>query len=277
MNVTTIVQISTGITVLSLFLLVAVLMLLGREGLYLLGRRLRPAGIDVLRYNRLSRSLTPVTIRWNGRLWEDGKTAKYFGLDVLKNPEEAGKQQYNRALQEAAQWAGCRRPVLLASDTVCFAYNVGFAELLSKKPNWLTGIFAKKPSPAQVAAPDTAEEEILDPDVKKVLDWLGAHWKDGYTTVDILTPIPHDTLSTYLTASTPDELSDTYDTAYGDGVRDATKPKRGLPLSPLQIAIGAGAIIAIIIAVVLVQRGAIKIPELPGAKAWWALLCGRAW
>lgn len=250
MSALALVQISTGVAVLALSLLVAVLLFIGQEGLYLLGRRLRPSGIDVLVYNRLSRSLRLTTIRWNGSLWDDGKSAKYFGLDVLKDPKEAAKQQYNRALQEAAQWAGCRRPVLLAGDRLCFVYNVGFADLL-----------ARTDTPANI---------------RLVLDWLQEHWDKGYTEVDVMQPIPHDELSKFLSASTPDELSDTYDTAYGDGVRDATKPKKGLQISPLKLAIGAGAILALIVVIVLVQRGAIKLPSLPGVKLWWSLLCARS-
>ena len=225
-----------GTNVILLVLLVLTYAFMGREGRYHLKRGFSRGGVDLLCYDRFSNSFTPRVLNKKGTYWTSGRKDIYLSLEAIKNPD-VDQEKYNQAISKTPHWSGNRRSVLLGLEQLCFVFTPDFLSLLQ----------------AAKAGADDSKTAFLG--------WLEEKFRAGVKRVNIIDAIDLDIITDYIDGTTPYILKDSYEEGVASGVQIMTKPQKG-KLSMGKIAIGVGAIIAIIILVVIIQRGGLPIPKI---------------
>lgn len=226
-----------GTNVLFLVLLVLTYLFMGREGRYHLKRGFSRGGVDLLSYDRFSNSFTPKTLKKEGTYWTSGRKDIYLSLEAIKNPD-VNQEKYNQAISKTPHWSGNRRSVLLALDQLCFVFTPDFLSLLKS---------------AKAGA---------DASKTKFLEWLEEKFQAGVKRVNIIDTIDLDIITSYIDGTTPYILKDSYEEGISSGIQIMTKPKDRKLGMGMKIAIGVGAIMAIIILIVVIQKGGLPIPKI---------------
>lgn len=241
MNAVTLTIILGGVAFFSIILLIVFLFVMGQEGRYHLKRGFSPRGIDLLTYDRMSNSLSPKTIKRSSNFWVDGNKGVYYPLNTIKNPSDAQKT-LNTALSKTPHWKGNRRAILLAVEELCFTFTPEFIDLLAE---------------ARKASTDN---------YKDVLNFLKKHFDQSIEKIHFIKPISLQTITDHIDGATPHVIRTSYEEGEASGINKMTKPKQGIQLgTKAKIIIGAGAILAIVILIVVMQQGGVPIPKLPGA------------
>lgn len=226
-----------GTSILLLILLVLTYIFMGSEGRYHLKRGFSRGGVDLLSYDRFNNSLTPKSLKKEGTYWTSGRKDIYLSLEAIKNPN-IGQEKYNQAISGTPHWSGNRRSVLLALDQLCFVFTPDFLSLLK-------------------AAKDGA-----DASKTKFLEWLEEKFEAGVKRVNIIDTIDLNIITDYIDGTTPYILKDSYEEGVSTGVQIMTKPQKGKMGTGMKIAIGASVIMAIIILIVIIQKGGLPIPKI---------------
>jgi len=270
-----IVTIMGGVIFLGFIILIVVLLIMGSEGRYHLKRGFSKKGVDLLNYNRTSNALVSKTLRFNGKYWSDDKGGIYETIDTIKNPDESQKV-FNEAIGRTPHWEGNRRPVLFAVEELFFTFTPDFLDLIQKatpkrdvhnnlfdieslrennptNPGLIEGYETKVTNPTDTEAKDVDEGSILN--------WLKMRFKDNVKAIHFLKPIGMNIITEHIDGATPYALRKSHDEGEDSGILKMTKPKKGIELGTKgKIAIGAGAILMVIILIVMLQKGTIKLP-----------------
>jgi len=258
-----IVTIMGGVIFLGFIILLVVLLIMGSEGRYHLKRGFSKKGVDLLNYDRTSNALISKTLRFNGKYWSDNKGGIYETIDTIKNPDESQKV-FNEAIGRTPHWEGNRRPVLFAVEELFFTFTPDFLDLIQKatpkeEGNDPTNPVLIEDNETKVKNPtDTEKKEV---DEFSTLNWLKTRFKDNVKAIHVLKPIAMNIITEHIDGATPYVLRKSHDEGEDSGILKMTKPKKGMELGTKgKIAIGAGAILMIIILIVMLQKGTIKLP-----------------
>ena len=234
--------------------------IMGAEGRYHLKRGFSGKGIDLLTYDRMTNSLSPRTIKYDGKYWTHGKDALYDSIDAIRNPSKA-EEIFNNAIANTPNWKGNRRPVLFAVEELCWVFTPDFLELLERSAIKTTFNTDNILSRARDSNPEPQIEQKKD----LVVDWLKKRFKDNIKTIHLLNPIDPKIILDHIDGATPYALRRAHDEGEDAGILKMTKPKKGIQLGTgAKIAVGAGAIFMIIILIVILQKGGLPIPGLGG-------------
>lgn len=269
---TMLVIIMGGVIFLGFTILIVVLLIMGSEGRYHLKRGFSKKGVDLLNYNRTSNALVSKTLRFNGKYWSDNKGGIYETIDTIKNPDDAQKV-FNEAIGRTPHWEGNRRPVLFAVDELFFTFTPDFLDLIQKATPKAEAIFdieslkGHNPTdPALIEIYETKKDNPTDTEPKEVdevsiLNWLKMRFKDNVKTIHFLKPIAMNIITEHIDGATPYALRKSHDEGEDSGILKMTKPRKGVELGTKgKIAIGAGAILMVIVLIVMLQKGTIKLP-----------------
>lgn len=271
------VTIMGGVIFLGFIILIVVLLIMGTEGRYHLKRGFSKRGVDLLNYDRTSNALVSKTLRFNGKYWSDNKGGIYETIDTIKNPDEAQKV-FNESIGRTPHWEGNRRPVLFAVEELFFTFTPDFLDLIQKaipkaqNPGSLFNMESLKEIANPTHLGETLEisgqklnnptsTESKDVDERSILNWLKTRFKDNVKSIHFLKPIGMNIIMEHIDGATPYALRKSHDEGEESGILKMTKPKKGMELGTKgKIAIGAGAILMVIILVVMLQKGVIKLP-----------------
>jgi len=131
---TTVIIIGVSV-VINFILIVAVASLwifMGEEGKFFFKRKFDNKGIDVLRHEPLSNRMRLIVVKWDGQFFRYKNELLFFGIDKLLNPNTEAKKYYNEVVGRMCTWAGSKRPVLFATDTMCHLITPDLLALASK-------------------------------------------------------------------------------------------------------------------------------------------------
>jgi len=117
---------------LSLIATLFMLYMAREEGRYFMRRTLDQKGIDVIRHEPLSNRLKLITVHWNGKYFQAGKEALFFGIEKLINPGTDAKTHFNSVVSRMCTWSGAKRPVLIATDTVSHIANPDLLAIVAR-------------------------------------------------------------------------------------------------------------------------------------------------
>lgn len=268
------VTIMGGVIFLGLIIFIVVLLMMGSEGRYHLRRGFNKKGVDLINYNRTSNALIAETIRFNGKYWSNRKGGIYETIDTIKNPDSK-QSTFNDAISRTPHWQGNRRPVLFAVEELFFTFTPDFMYLMQKAT--LNEFDSEKlfdleklgsnPHALNSTEKSNPESENTDtPESKKIngpfiLNWLKERFEHNVRAIHFVNPIDMSLITDHIDGATAYVLRKSHDEGEDSGILKMTKPKTGIALGTKgKIAIGAGAILMIIILVVLLQRGGIKLP-----------------
>jgi hypothetical protein len=261
-----------GMMFLGFVIFLVVILIMGTEGRYHLKRGFNKRGVDLLNYDRTSNALISDTIRFNGKYWTNNKGGIYETIDTIKNPDESQKV-FNEAIGRTPHWEGNRRPVLFAVEELFFTFTPDFLDLIQKATpkgkrdntlfniESLTGNNPVKQELVEANIENTADDKTKDIDESSILNWLKTRFKDNVKAIHILKPIGMNIITDHIDGATPYALRKSHDEGEDSGILKMTKPKKGIELGTKgKIAIGAGAIMLVIILIVMLQKGGIKLP-----------------
>lgn len=120
------------LTLLSWLVIAALWYLMKPEGRWFFRRGLKSDGIDVIRHEPLSNRLQLITVKWTGRWFQHGKELIYFGIETLINPQTEPEKYFNEVVSRMCTWAGSKRPVLFATDSMSHLITPDFSSLIAK-------------------------------------------------------------------------------------------------------------------------------------------------
>ncbi len=234
---------------------------MGPEGRYHLKRGFSKKGVDLLLYNPMSNDFEPKTIKYNGKFWEFGKEAIFFGLESIKNPATITEEQYNEAISKTPHWKGSRRPVLIATTELFYTFTPEFISFLSKAVKTrmvdvipdIEGSDKKWKYTNQNTQPS---KKALDAGLMHSLLELA---KRGYGKVNVLAVSNIETVLKHIDGTTAWYIRESFDMGEDSGIQLMTRPKKPI-IKPITIIIGAAVIIAIMLLIAVLQRGGIPNP-----------------
>jgi len=249
----------------SLIVNVLTFILMGAEGRYHLKRGFSKKGVDLLLYNKMSNSFEQKTIKFNGKFWEFGKEAIFFGLEALKNPENDTEESYNEAISKTPHWKYNRRPVLIATTELFYAFTPDFISFLSKGlrsstpsdfedwPDIETGKSYRKitNNPSHIKKDNDKGIEIY----KRLLDLA----KRGYGKAFVIATANIQSVLEHIDGTTAWYIREAFDMGEDSGIQLMTRPKRPI-ISMTKLVIGAAAIFGIIALLIILQKGGIPNP-----------------
>ena len=233
-------QTTVVLTIVSFVLAIALLSLwlfMKDEGRFFFKRSFGNKGIDVIRHEPLSNRLRLITVQWTGQYFKYGKEMMFFGIEKLINPKTEPQKYFNEVMSRMCTWAGSKRPVLIATDTVSHIANPDLLALAARAKNY-------------------NKYELVKSHVKDMMDFLAGIKDEKITTITHLETLRPEDLTEFM-----EDISarDAYQ-AYNLGKRvNELERSKGIDLgSAGKIVISFAAIGIVVIVAYLIASGQLQ-------------------